>query len=59
MDASRGAAGSGSRSPTARSAWAGAIPAGQIPTGAEALDRIEQLRQQGPSDDVFPFRAAR
>lgn len=34
------------------------IPVGHIPSVAEALGRIEHLRECGPSDDVFPFRAA-
>lgn len=31
------------------------IPAGQIPTIAEALERLEQLRREGPSERAFTF----
>ncbi len=34
------------------------ISVGHVPTVAEAMARIEQLREEGPSDEVFPFRAA-
>lgn len=34
------------------------VPVGHRPSVAEALARVEQLRTEGPSDDVFPFRAA-
>ena len=33
------------------------IPAGHVPTVAEALDRLEHLKQHGPSADAFTFRA--
>ena len=31
------------------------IPAGHIPTIAEALERLEQLRREGPSERAFTF----
>ena len=32
------------------------IPAGHIPTIAEAMERLEQLKQLGPTSDAFTFR---
>jgi len=32
------------------------IPAGHIPTVAEALERLELLKERGPSPDAFTFR---
>ena len=32
------------------------IPSGHVPTVAEALDRLEHLKQHGPSPDAFTFR---
>ena len=32
------------------------IPAGHVPTIAEALDRLERLRRNGPSPAAFTFR---
>jgi Domain of unknown function (DUF3291) len=32
------------------------IPAGHVPTVAEALTRLEHLKQHGPSPDAFTFR---
>lgn len=32
------------------------IPAGHIPTVDEGIDRLEQLRRDGPSPDAFTFR---
>jgi hypothetical protein len=32
------------------------VPAGHIPTMAEALEKLQQLRQQGPSPAAFTFR---
>jgi hypothetical protein len=32
------------------------IPAGHIPTVAEAIDRLKLLEQRGPSPDAFTFR---
>jgi len=32
------------------------IPAGHIPTVAEALARLQQLKECGPSPDAFTFR---
>jgi hypothetical protein len=32
------------------------IPAGHIPTVAEAIDRLQLLRERGPSPDGFTFR---
>jgi len=32
------------------------IPFGHVPTVAEALDRLEHLKQHGPSPDAFTFR---
>lgn len=32
------------------------VPAGHIPTVAEAVDRLEQLRAYGPSPSAFGFR---
>jgi hypothetical protein len=32
------------------------IPAGHIPTIAEALDRLRQLKERGPSREAFTFR---
>ena len=31
------------------------VPAGTLPTLEEALDRLERLRRDGPSDDAFPL----
>jgi hypothetical protein len=33
------------------------IPAGHIPTVDEALERLTQLKERGPSADAFTFRA--
>ncbi len=33
------------------------VPAGQIPTIDEALERLERLRQDGPTPAAFTFRA--
>jgi Domain of unknown function (DUF3291) len=33
------------------------VPAGHIPTVAEALDRLRHLKQHGPSPAAFTFRA--
>ena len=33
------------------------IPAGHVPTIAEALERLERLRRDGPSPAAFTFRA--
>ena len=33
------------------------VPAGTIPTVAEARDRLELLRRHGPTADAFSFRA--
>ena len=32
------------------------IPSGHVPTVAEALDRLEHLKQHGPSPDAFTFK---
>ena len=32
------------------------IPAGHVPTVAEALERLQHLKQNGPSPDAFTFR---
>jgi Domain of unknown function (DUF3291) len=32
------------------------IPAGHVPTVAEALERLQRLKQNGPSPDAFTFR---
>jgi hypothetical protein len=32
------------------------IPAGYVPTVAEALERLQRLKQNGPSPDAFTFR---
>jgi hypothetical protein len=32
------------------------IPVGHIPTVAEAKDRLQQLKERGPSPDAFTFR---
>lgn len=32
------------------------VPAGQFPTLDEALDRLQQLRQEGPTPRAFTFR---
>ena len=32
------------------------IPAGHIPTVAEAIERLERLKQHGPTADAFTFR---
>jgi Domain of unknown function (DUF3291) len=32
------------------------IPAGHVPTVAEALERLQRLKQNGPSPDTFTFR---
>jgi Domain of unknown function (DUF3291) len=32
------------------------IPVGHIPTAAEAIERLELLKQRGPSPDAFTFR---
>jgi len=34
------------------------IPAGHIPTVAEALERLERLKQLGPTIEAFTFRQA-
>ena len=34
------------------------VPAGHVPTVEEAMARLEQLRRDGPSDDVFTLRDA-
>jgi hypothetical protein len=34
------------------------IPAGTIPTPAEALDRLDRLRREGPGPEAFTFRHA-
>jgi Domain of unknown function (DUF3291) len=35
------------------------IPAGQVPSVEEAVDRLERLRRDGPSDDAFTLRDLR
>jgi hypothetical protein len=32
------------------------VPAGHVPTVAEALERLRQLKERGPSPDAFTFR---
>ena len=32
------------------------VPAGRVPTVAEALERLRQLKERGPSPDAFTFR---
>jgi hypothetical protein len=32
------------------------VPAGHVPSLAEALDRLERLRQEGPTADAFTFK---
>jgi Domain of unknown function (DUF3291) len=34
------------------------VPAGHIPTVGEALERLELLREHGPTPDAFTFRAS-
>jgi hypothetical protein len=34
------------------------VPAGHIPTVAEAIERLERLRAQGPTREAFTFRHA-
>ena len=34
------------------------IPVGHIPTVAEAKDRLQRLKERGPSPDAFTFRAS-
>ena len=33
------------------------VPAGTVPTVAEAKERLESLRRRGPSPDAFTLRA--
>jgi Domain of unknown function (DUF3291) len=33
------------------------VPMGHVPTVDEAMDRLEQLRRDGPSNEAFPLRA--
>jgi hypothetical protein len=35
------------------------VPAGHVPTVDEAMARLDRLRQDGPSDDVFTLRDVR
>ena len=35
------------------------IPAGQVPTVEDAVDRLERLRRDGPRDDAFTLRDLR
>lgn len=34
------------------------VPVGTVPTIDDAVDRLERLRKDGPSPDVFTFRAS-